>query len=134
MKRFTGTVRTVRVVRIGLALTALVAAVWFGMAPAPALAAAPCPHPEPTIPALQGCVRHAAATGAIGSAGVTASLLTKLDAAQAAVARGRPAVAALLLGAFIREVAALAGRLIEADHAAHMVAHARAVLAALRGP
>jgi hypothetical protein len=129
--RFTGTLRPAG---RGLALIALVATAWFGVAPTPARAEAPCPHPEPTLQALQDCVRHAAATGAIGSAGVAVSLLAQLDAAQAAVARGQPAVAAELLGAFIREVEALAGRLIEADHAAHMVAHARAVLAALPGP
>jgi hypothetical protein len=75
MKRFTCTVRTVG---RGLALMALVATAWFGVAPTPARAEAPCPHPEPTIQALQDCVRHAAATGAIGSAGVTVSLFGSL--------------------------------------------------------
>lgn len=87
---------------------------------------------DATVAALRTCVEHAVATGAITNRGIATSLLAKLTAAQAALDRGQPTTAERLLGAFIREVQRQAGRHIEAEHARHMVEHARLVIAALR--
>lgn len=91
-----------------------------------------CSH-EPTVAALRTCVEHAIHHGHIDSAGVGRSLLAKLDGAQAALERGQPAVAINKLEAFIHELDAQAGAHIEAEHAAHLRAHARDVIAALGG-
>jgi hypothetical protein len=90
-----------------------------------------CPM-TPTVAALQACVAHAASEGLITEAGVATSLLAKTNAAQAAVDRGQPAVAANILTAFVQEVSAQAGQHIDAAHAAHMIMHAQMVIAALR--
>ncbi len=63
---------------------------------------------------------------------MTNSLLAKLDAAQAAEDRGQTGTAINLLGAFIHEVQAQAGKHIEATHAEHMVMHAQMVIQALK--
>jgi hypothetical protein len=85
----------------------------------------------PTIEALHHCVTHAATAGHIDNPGVANSLLKKLDAAQAALNRGRSAVAVNNLQAFVHAVAAQTGKHIAADHAAHMIRHAEAVIDAL---
>ena len=90
-----------------------------------------CVH-EPTISSLTACVQHAAAEGFIDNQGVTNSLLAKLDAAQAAQDRGQTETAINLLGAFIHEVQAQAGKHIEQEHAQHLVEHAQLVILALK--
>ena len=106
-----------------------------GMLAAPAVHAQDmCPgNMEPTIAALTDCVMHGAATGAIDTYGVAASLLAKLGAAQAASQREQPGVAVLQIEAFVNEVQAVAGLHIDPGHAAHMIAHAQLVIAALGG-
>ena len=91
-----------------------------------------CPHHEATVPSLRACVVHAAEMGYIDNQGVANSLLTKLDAAQAALDRGQNHVAVAKLKAFIHAVEAQAGKHIDAHHAAHMVMHANEVINALR--
>lgn len=91
-----------------------------------------CVH-APTIASLEACVEHAADQGFINNQGVTNSLLAKLDAAQAAQARGQTGVAINLLNAFIHEVQAQAGKHIDQMHAQHMVMHAQMVITALGG-
>jgi hypothetical protein len=92
-----------------------------------------CPgHGMTTVASLSMCVEHAASMGAISNPGVVTSLLSKIAAAQAAVDRGQPAVAASILNAFINEVQAQAGVNIEAEHAEHMIHHAHEVIAALQ--
>jgi hypothetical protein len=99
--------------------------------PAPAQAQDMCSH-EPTVQALRECVQHAIAEGHIDDSTIAQSLLAKLDAAQAALDRGQPAVAVQILRAFVYEVQAQAGVHIDAEHAAHMVMHAQIVIAALQ--
>jgi len=101
-----------------------------GAGPAPAQEAE-CPHHEATIDSLRMCVEHAFEMGHIDSHGIAASLLAKLDAAQAAYDRGEPWVAVNMVEAFVQETEAQAGKHIEADHAGHMIMHAEMVLAAL---
>ncbi len=103
----------------------------FAGAAAPAHAQDSCSH-EPTVLSLRECVQHAAMEGHIDNAYLVQSLFAKLDAAQAALDRGQPAVAAQILQAFIYEVQAQAGVHIDAEHAAHMVMHAQEVIAALQ--
>ncbi|HBY93080.1 MAG TPA: hypothetical protein DEP84_03800 [Chloroflexi bacterium] len=91
-----------------------------------------CPH-TPTVASLRECVQHAAGAGFIDNAGVAQSLLAQLDAAQAAVDRGQPAVAANILVAFIQELSAQAGQHIAAEHAVHLQLHAQHVIEALGG-
>lgn len=86
-----------------------------------------CVH-EPTLQALRDCVVHAAHAGHIDNQGVTQSLLAKLDAAQAALDRGQPAVAVNNLKAFVRAVEAQSGQHIVAEHAAHLAMHAQQVI------
>jgi hypothetical protein len=90
-----------------------------------------CPL-TPTIASLTACVEHAAAEGLINNQGVANSLLAKLQAAQAAQNSGQMKTATNLLGAFINEVQAQAGKHIDQTHAQHMVAHAQAVIQALQ--
>ena len=91
-----------------------------------------CPHPmDATVAALHDCVQHAADMGMIDNPGVAHSLLSKVEAAQAALDRGQPAVAVNKLRAFIHEVQAQAGKHIDAEHADHMVMHAQMVIDAL---
>ena len=92
-----------------------------------------CDHTGTTIASLHHCVGHAYDMGHITNKGVANSLLAKLDAAQAALDRGQPGVAVNLLHAFINEVNAQAGKHIVADHAGHLVEHARNVITALGG-
>jgi hypothetical protein len=75
-----------------------------------------CPL-TPTIASLTNCVEHAAAEGLINNQGVTNSLLAKLDAAQVAQDSGQIKTAINLLGAFIHEVQAQAGKHIDQTHA-----------------
>jgi hypothetical protein len=89
-----------------------------------------CSH-EPTIEALHECVHHAAMEGHI-NATIAQSLFAKLDAAQEALDRGQLEVAVLILQAFISEVQAQAGQHIDRQHAAHLITHAREVIAALQ--
>jgi hypothetical protein len=90
-----------------------------------------CPHDTATVQALRECVTHAASEGHIDTAGITKSLLAKLDAAQAAVDRDQRSVAINHLEAFIHDVKAQAGKHIDAEHAAHLVEHATGVIQAL---
>src|SRR6478752_782059 len=78
-----------------------------------------CQH-EATVQSLQACVQHARSQGFIDNGGVARSLLAKLDAAQAALARGQRPLAVNALEAFIHEVDAQAGKHILAEHAAHL--------------
>lgn len=90
---------------------------------------------DPTVASLEQCVEHAAEMGAIDNAGVANSLLAKLNTAQAFVARNNPNgtwTAINVLGAFIGEVRAQAGKHIEAQHAEHMAMHAQMVIDALQ--
>ena len=84
-----------------------------------------------TIASLVTCVEQGAQQGFINNQGVAKSLLAKLDAAQAAEDRGQTATAINLLGAFIHEVQAQAGKHIAQPHADHMVMHAQMVIRAL---
>jgi len=97
---------------------------------APALAheGHPCDHVMLTVESLQHCVQHALAEGHIDSEGVAQSLLAKLAEAQAAHDRGQTSVAVNLLGAFVAEVQAQAGKHIVAEHAAHLIKHAQMVI------
>jgi hypothetical protein len=92
-----------------------------------------CPHHnDDSIAGLRGCVEHALAVGHIDNPGVAQGLFAKLDAAQAARDRGKPAVAVNKLNAFIHLAEAQAGKHIDATHAGHMVEHAQRVIAALQ--
>ena len=90
-----------------------------------------CSHDMNTVESLHHCVNHALEMGHIANAGVGNALLAKLNAAQAAVDRGQPAVAINLLNVFINQAQAQSGVHIDATHAEHMVMHAQAVIAAL---
>jgi hypothetical protein len=98
--------------------------------PAAAQAAPDCPMTA-TISSLRECVQHAVQVGHITNGGIAKSLLAELDTAQAALDRGQSSVAIDLLQAFVQEVHALSGRLIDPAHAAHMVEHAQVVIQAL---
>jgi competence protein ComGC len=102
---------------------------------APAFAAEDhtCDHSGATIESLQHCVQHAYDMGHITKKDVALSLLAKTSAAQAGLDHGQPQVAIKLLNAFIREVNAQAGKSIAAEHAGHLVEHARNVITALGG-
>jgi FIMAH domain-containing protein len=104
-----------------------------GGSPTPARAAGDCPL-DATVQSLQQCVQHAADQGFISNRGVANSLLAELAAADEAVTRGQPDVAANQVQAFIQEVQAQAGIQIEQTHADHMIAHAQAVVLALEEP
>lgn len=90
-----------------------------------------CNHDMDTIESLHHCVMHAAEMGHITNQGVANALMSKLDAAQAALDRGQPAVAANILQAFIHQVEAQSGKHIVPEHAAHLIEHAQRVAAAL---
>jgi len=90
-----------------------------------------CPHHEATVSALRTCVEHASAHGHVDSAGITKSLLAKLDAAQAAIDRGQPSTGINILEAFIHQVEGQSGNHIDAAHAEHLVSHAKLVIQAL---
>lgn len=89
-----------------------------------------CSH-DPTIASLKMCVEHAANAGHIDNAGIAKSLLAKLDAAQKALDRGQPAVAANILRAFVQAVEAQSGKHIEEHHAEHLIAHVEHIISAL---
>jgi len=116
-----------------LSVVVIVVALLTMAAPAFANEEHTCDHSATTIESLHHCVMHAFDMGHIAKAGVSDSLLAKLDAAQAAMDRGQPGVAIRLLYAFINEVNAQAGKSIGADHAAHLVEHAQNVIAGLTG-
>jgi hypothetical protein len=90
-----------------------------------------CSQPPTTIASLVTCVEHCAEQGFINNQGVTNSLLAKLDAAQAAQDRGQTETAINLLGAFIQELQAQAGKHIDQTHAQLMVTHAQLVIQSL---
>jgi hypothetical protein len=121
-----------RMLFVALALAALLNFVAPGLPRAAAQGSDICPS-EPTIQSLQACVLHAAEMGFIDNAGVTGSLLAKLDAAASAADRGQPLVAVQAIQAFVNEVTAQAGTHIDTEHAEHMLAHAQAVIQALGG-
>lgn len=89
-----------------------------------------CPH-EATIETLHMCVAHAAAQGHIDNVGVARSLHAKLYAAGAALERGNAGTAANILGAFIQELNAQAGKHFDAPAAEHLAMHAEMVIAAV---
>ncbi|HEV2235526.1 MAG TPA: hypothetical protein VGR57_02595, partial [Ktedonobacterales bacterium] len=113
-----------RMVFAALALAAVLAFVAPGLPRAAAQGSDIC-LPEATITSLRECVRHTAEMGFIDNAGVTVSLLSKLDAAASAADRGQPLVAVQAIQAFEKEVSAQAGTHIDAEHAAHMLFHAQ---------
>lgn len=90
-----------------------------------------CPHGSATVADLRVCVEHAVAMRHIDNQGIARSLLAKLDAAQAALDRGQPAVAINALQALINAVEAQSGNHIETQHGTHMIAHAHMVIDAL---
>jgi FIMAH domain-containing protein len=93
-----------------------------------------CPgHDGNTIASLRLCVTHSVTDGHITSQGIATSLFAKLDAAQAALDRGDSAVAVNILGSFVNEVQAQAGKNIHAEHATHMIEHAQRVIVELGG-
>jgi hypothetical protein len=114
---------------------AFIAAGSFGSTPALA-DSMDCPGGmQPTVQSLQQCVQHAADTGMIDNAGVASSLLGKLHAAELVLRQNNPNAAWTainILGAFIGEVEAQAGKHIDAGHAHHMAMHAQMVIDALR--
>jgi len=90
-----------------------------------------CDHDPASIESLVHCIHHAQEMGHIANAGVGNALLAKLNAAQAAVDRGQPAVAINILNAFINQAQAQSGVHIDAMHTEHMIMHAEMVIAAL---
>jgi hypothetical protein len=92
-----------------------------------------CDHSGSTIESLRHCVMHAYEAGHITKKGVADSLLTQLDAAQAALDGGQTKVAIKLLNSFVSEVNAQAGKSIQSEHAGHLVEHAQNVITALGG-
>lgn len=122
----------VSAVLAGMGLLAVIGLFALRAPTASAQASDSCPH-EATITSLQTCVQHAADAGFIDNQSVANSLLAKLDAAQAALTRGQPAVAVNLVQEFSLEVRAQRGIHIEAEHADHMLMHAEMVIAALEG-
>ncbi len=92
-----------------------------------------CSHDMATIASLRECVVHAYLMGHIDNAGVEASLLAKINAAQAAYDRGDTATAVRLLEAFISQVEAQGGVHIMPPHDQHLIEHAQMVIATLGG-
>ena len=90
-----------------------------------------CPH-DATVQSLQACVQHARSQGFIDNGGIARSLLAKLDATQAALARGQLPVAINALEAVVHELDAQAGKHILAEHATHLRMHAQMVIQALK--
>ncbi len=81
---------------------------------------------------MEACVQHAADQGFIDNQGIANSLLTKLNATQAAFDRGQTEVTIKNLEAFTHEVQAQAGKPIAQMHAEHMVMHAQMAIQALK--
>lgn len=117
--------------KLAITLSALIIIGIFGGTTAPAQASGECEHHAATIESLRHCVEHASMMGHIDNEGVANSLLAKLSAAQAAVNRGEPDVAANILAAFVSEVQAQSGQHIATEHAGHMAMHAEQVIDAL---
>lgn len=92
--------------------------------PAFAMEGHDCTHVA-TIDSLR---EHASMTDHVDNQGVANSLVAKLDAADAALDRGQPDVAANLLNAFINQVQAQSGKHIHADHAGCLINHAGEVI------
>jgi len=92
-----------------------------------------CDDSMNTIQSLRDCVQQCSDMGYIENKGVARALLSELDAAQAALDRGQPAVAIADLQAFVQMVNAQAGVTIVQDHADHMVMHAQMVIQGLGG-
>ena len=91
-----------------------------------------CNHDMATIESLHHCVMHAAEMGHITNHGVANALLSKLNAAQAALDRGQPAAAINILRAFIHTVEAQSGVSIVDPHGEHLIMHAQMVIDALQ--
>ena len=81
-----------------------------------------CTMEEP-LASLDECIVHHYEDGELATQGIYASLLAKAVAAQRAAAEGDDAIAIRLLEAFIREVNALSGLLVN-DSAVHLAHHA----------
>ncbi len=113
-------------------LVILVPLVLGAAAPALAQTDMQCPNMQATIKDLRACVQHAIDMGYITNPLFAQSLLAKIDAAQAAYDRGQTSVAILDLQAFILQVQAQSGKLIDSTHAEHMIMHAQMVIAALQ--
>jgi len=92
-----------------------------------------CAHDETTIASLRECVVHAREMGHIDNAGIARSLLSKLDAAQANLDRGKIDNAIDNLEDFVEQVQAQSGQHIDPMHAEHLIHHAHMVIAALSG-
>ena len=116
-----------------LPILGILAVLLLTAAPVSAADTMTCDHSGTTIASLHDCVMHAYHMGHITNKGVANSLLAKLDAAQVALDRGQPGVAVNLLHAFTNEVNAQTGKHIVAEHAGHLVEHARKVITALGG-
>lgn len=91
-----------------------------------------CAH-APTIASLHDCVEIMAAQGIITDQGIATSLLAKLNAAQAALNRGQPDVAANIVEAFTQEVGAQTDMHILQPDADHLILHAELVIQNLEG-
>jgi hypothetical protein len=133
MKRLLPIVGILAVLLLTPALAPVRSAVASAGAPVLAAEAMTCDHTGTTIASLHDCVMHAYDMGHITNKGVANSLMSRLDAAQAALDRGKAGVAINQLRAFTNEVNAQAGKHIVADHAPHLVEHARNVITALGG-
>lgn len=90
-----------------------------------------CSHDGVTIESLHHCVHHAAEMGHISKPGIAASLIAKLNAAQAAYDKGNSATAVNILNAFISQVNAQSGKSIDPQHAGHLINHAMDVISHL---
>ncbi len=109
-----------------VAFLALIAA-----GPALAMDGSMCTGDMTTLDSLHQCVVHAIEMGHVDSPAVGQSLLSKVEAAQVALAQGQTDATILILQAFISQVSAQSGIHIDAQHAQHMIMHAQAVIGAL---
>ena len=116
-----------------LPILGILAVLLLTAAPVSAADAMTCDHTGTAIKSLHDCVIHAYDMGHITNAGVRDSLLAKLDAAHAALDRGKTGVAINQLRAFTNEVNAQAGKHNMADHVVHLLEHAQQVSRALSG-
>lgn len=92
-----------------------------------------CAHEVATIASLRQCVVHAWEMRHIDNDGIARSLLSKLDAAQANLDRGKIDNAIDILEDFVEQVQAQSGKHIDPMHAEHLIHHAHMVIAALGG-
>lgn len=116
-----------KIVTIFIVLVMLALAV-----PANAMGDHDCPHHGPTIEQLRNCVLHALDAGHI-SKGVANGLLSKINEAESSFNAGQYSDAIGSLNAFINQVNAQTGKAIQLMHADHMIGHAEAVIAQIRG-